>query len=114
MLKIRIGLLLAALAMTTLCGCSKSPESEVVLLNVSYDPTRQLYKDVDEAFAAHWLKSTGQSVRISQSHAACSLPHHCQWRPDSADTYASHASWCRYETNRLGRIAAPGPNTLKF
>jgi len=68
MLKIRIGLLLAALAMTTLCGCSKSPESEVVLLNVSYDPTRQLYKDVDEAFAAHWLKSTGQSVRISQSH----------------------------------------------
>jgi len=67
MLKTRIGLMFA-LATLTLGGCSKGPESEVVLLNVSYDPTRELYEDINAAFAAHWQKTSGQSVRISQSH----------------------------------------------
>ncbi len=39
-----------------------------VLLNVSYDPTRELYKEVNAAFAAHWQKTTGRSVEIKQSH----------------------------------------------
>jgi sulfate/thiosulfate-binding protein len=68
MLKNRIGLLFAVLVTLTLGGCSKGPESEVVLLNVSYDPTRELYEDINAAFAAHWQKTSGQSVRISQSH----------------------------------------------
>ena len=38
------------------------------LLNVSYDPTRELYKDYNEVFAAHWKKTTGEDVTISQSH----------------------------------------------
>jgi len=67
MLKTRIGLMFA-LATLTISGCSKGPESEVVLLNVSYDPTRELYEDINAAFAAHWQKTSGQSVRISQSH----------------------------------------------
>jgi sulfate/thiosulfate-binding protein len=40
----------------------------VTLLNVSYDPTRELYKDVNVAFAADWKKRTGQTVNIQQSH----------------------------------------------
>ena len=44
------------------------PSSEVVLLNVSYDPTRELYEDINAAFAQHWKETTGQTVRISQSH----------------------------------------------
>jgi sulfate/thiosulfate-binding protein len=40
----------------------------VSLLNVSYDPTRELYKKENEAFARYWLKKTGQTVQINQSH----------------------------------------------
>jgi sulfate/thiosulfate-binding protein len=40
----------------------------VELLNVSYDPTRELYQDVNESFAAYWEKKTGQKVTIKQSH----------------------------------------------
>ena len=38
------------------------------LLNVSYDPTRELFKAVDKAFAADWKKKTGQDVQIQASH----------------------------------------------
>jgi sulfate transport system substrate-binding protein len=40
----------------------------VQLLNVSYDPTRELYADVNEAFARRWREQTGQAVAINQSH----------------------------------------------
>jgi sulfate/thiosulfate-binding protein len=38
------------------------------LLNVSYDPTRELYKSINEAFAADWKTKTGETVTINQSH----------------------------------------------
>ena len=40
----------------------------VTLLNVSYDPTRELYKDVNAGFAAQWQAKTGDVVTINQSH----------------------------------------------
>jgi sulfate transport system substrate-binding protein len=40
----------------------------VTLLNVSYDPTRELYVEVNAAFAKHWKARTGQDVNIKQSH----------------------------------------------
>ena len=40
----------------------------VTLLNVSYDPTRELYQDVNAAFAKYWEGKTGQKVTIRQSH----------------------------------------------
>jgi sulfate/thiosulfate-binding protein len=40
----------------------------LTLLNVSYDPTRELYKDINLAFAAFWKKRTGQTLTINQSH----------------------------------------------
>ena len=45
-------------------GCSKTDE----LLNVSYDPTRELYKEFNEAFAKHWEQTAGQTVKIRTSH----------------------------------------------
>ncbi|MBU0641227.1 MAG: sulfate ABC transporter substrate-binding protein [Planctomycetes bacterium] len=41
---------------------------EVKLLNVSYDPTRELYEEFNRAFAEYWQEKTGQKVTISQSH----------------------------------------------
>lgn len=38
------------------------------LLNVSYDPTRELYTEFNEAFAKHWKEKTGKNVKIDQSH----------------------------------------------
>jgi sulfate/thiosulfate-binding protein len=45
-----------------------SPGAAVTLLNVSYDPTRELYADINPAFAAAWKAKTGQTVTIEQSH----------------------------------------------
>ena len=42
--------------------------ADVTLLNVSYDPTRELYQQYDAAFAAHWKAKTGDDVTIKQSH----------------------------------------------
>jgi sulfate transport system substrate-binding protein len=42
--------------------------AEPALLNVSYDPTRELYRDVNRAFIDYWRNKTGQRVTISQSH----------------------------------------------
>ncbi|MFN3503156.1 MAG: sulfate ABC transporter substrate-binding protein [Allorhizobium sp.] len=44
------------------------PAGATELLNVSYDPTRELYSEFNTAFATHWKQETGEDVRISQSH----------------------------------------------
>jgi sulfate transport system substrate-binding protein len=41
---------------------------DVELLNVSYDPTRELYQDVNQAFAAQWKQQTGQALTVRASH----------------------------------------------
>lgn len=41
---------------------------EVTLLNVSYDPTRELYQDFNQSFNAYWQKKTGDTIFIKQSH----------------------------------------------
>lgn len=82
-------LLLTAIAVSAIVGCqSRSGESEpksdnqksdapspsaasegpIEILNVSYDPTRELYKEYDEAFAKHWAEQTGQKVKVKMSH----------------------------------------------
>ena len=49
-------------------GAAASATAETTLLNVSYDPTRELYKAYDAAFAAHWKQETGEDVEIQASH----------------------------------------------
>jgi sulfate transport system substrate-binding protein len=44
-------------------------QKPVTLLNVSYDPTRELYQAYNAAFARYWKEKTGQDVTIRQSHA---------------------------------------------
>jgi sulfate transport system substrate-binding protein len=44
------------------------PKPPVTLLNVSYDPTRELYVEFNAAFAKHWKATTGQDVTVKQSH----------------------------------------------
>lgn len=63
-------------AFVLLCACGGSDNSsttsddrKVTLLNVSYDPTRELYREVNAAFAKDWRAKTGQVVEVKQSHA---------------------------------------------
>src|SRR5258708_9365643 len=51
-----------------LIWASSAFAADVTLLNVSYDPTRELYVDFNKAFAAAYQKETGKSVDIKQSH----------------------------------------------
>lgn len=64
-----VGIILAGLLLAgfTSPAYGKEPKS-VTLLNVSYDPTRELYQEFNRAFAAHWKANTGQMVTIDQSH----------------------------------------------
>jgi sulfate transport system substrate-binding protein len=56
----------AALAAFALAGSAAAKSVE--LLNVSYDPTRELYVEFNTAFAAHWKAKTGDDVIVKQSH----------------------------------------------
>ena len=47
---------------------SSAVRADVELLNVSYDPTRELYADLNEKFAEDWKSQTGETVSIQQSH----------------------------------------------
>ncbi|MEN6449897.1 MAG: sulfate ABC transporter substrate-binding protein [Thermoguttaceae bacterium] len=70
------GLALVSLACLAI-GCSQqagnsaSPgarPNKIGILNVSYDPTRELYADFNEAFSKHWKEKTGQTVTVTPSH----------------------------------------------
>ena len=57
---------LAAVGFTTVAASAVL--ADTTLLNVSYDPTRELYKAVNEAFAKDWKAKTGEKITIEQSH----------------------------------------------
>ena len=55
-------------ALALAAGLSTAAFAQQKLLNVSYDPTRELYQEFNEAFAKYWKGKSGQSVSIQQSH----------------------------------------------
>jgi sulfate/thiosulfate transport system substrate-binding protein len=62
---------LSALALTIFVLSLANPLTAwagVTLLNVSYDPTRELYQEINAAFAKHWKTKTGEAITIQQSH----------------------------------------------
>jgi sulfate transport system substrate-binding protein len=63
-----IGRVAAAALATTVLMAPVARAAETTLLNVSYDPTRELYDDYNKAFIAHWKAKTGKTVAIRQSH----------------------------------------------
>lgn len=55
----------AVLGTAVLLGSASAQKS---ILNVSYDPTRELYVEFDAAFVKHWKEKTGETIKIDQSH----------------------------------------------
>lgn len=63
-----IAAVMAAVLMTGCGGGSDSAGSSMEILNVSYDPTRELYAKYNEMFCEHWKEQSGQDVTVTQSH----------------------------------------------
>ncbi|HKS37985.1 MAG TPA: sulfate ABC transporter substrate-binding protein [Verrucomicrobiae bacterium] len=64
----RITRRIAAITVALELSLVGSPAGDIKLLNVSYDPTRELYKEFNAAFVKHWKEKTGDNVVIQQSH----------------------------------------------
>jgi len=126
----------------TVAACSKDPgppatgneakkakeakdAKEVKLLNVSYDPTRELYTAINEAFATQWQARTGQKVTIEQSHGGSGKQARAVIDGLEADVVTLglaydvdaiakagliHADW----GSRLANHAAPYTSTIVF
>jgi sulfate transport system substrate-binding protein len=60
--------LLITISLLSCGGKEKSAKTEVTLLNVSYDPTREFYQEFNAEFAKYWKEKTGLNVTIRQSH----------------------------------------------
>jgi sulfate transport system substrate-binding protein len=60
--------LVAALSIGLALSGATSTFAQTTLLNVSYDPTREFYKEFNDAFAKHWKAETGEDVTVQQSH----------------------------------------------
>src|ERR1700738_4125920 len=58
----------AAFVLAALAAIAPASAATTTILNVSYDPTRELYKAIDTAFAADWKTKTGETVVVQQSH----------------------------------------------
>jgi sulfate transport system substrate-binding protein len=61
-----------ALALGLVLAGAHVAHADTILLNVSYDPTRELYQDFNAAFAKYWKDTTGETVSIKQSHGGSS------------------------------------------
>jgi sulfate/thiosulfate transport system substrate-binding protein len=58
----------ASLILATVLAAASASAADVTLLNVSYDPTRELYQELNAAFARQWRAKTGKTVEVQQSH----------------------------------------------
>src|SRR6202162_5642884 len=63
-------IVIGLLSVLSIQGVGQS--GQVSLLNVSYDPTRELYQDFNQAFAKYWKAKAGQTVTVEQSHGGSS------------------------------------------
>jgi sulfate transport system substrate-binding protein len=61
-------ILLAAAAVIGTAAFLTNLSAQTTILNVSYDPTRELYSEYNAAFAKHWKEKTGQDIKVDASH----------------------------------------------
>lgn len=82
------------------------------LLNVSYDPTRELYKEVNAAFAAQWKQAAGRSVEVKQSHGGSGKQTRSVIEGLDADIVTLALPLDADEIAKTGRLAADWRNRL--
>ena len=119
---------IAGIAVAVVLIVAKNAESRAPLrlLNVSYDPTRELYHDINTAFAARYLKETGRQIEIQQSHGGSSrqakLAVAGELKPDvvtlglpsDVDTLRKYGQIAGNWAERLPNQARPYSSTIVF
>ncbi len=63
-----IGIVVLVIALAVIITPVKGASKNVEILNVSYDPTRELYQEINASFAKYWAQKSGETVVIKQSH----------------------------------------------
>ena len=63
-----LAILLSMILAGSMSGCGALKHYDVSIVNVSYDPTREMYEEYNQLFAKHWEEQTGQAVQVVQSH----------------------------------------------
>ncbi|WP_280153384.1 sulfate ABC transporter substrate-binding protein [Piscinibacter sp. XHJ-5] len=100
---IRSSLLTLALAAAAGAALAK----DVTLLNVSYDPTRELYQDFNKAFAKHWKAKTGDNVVVKTSHGGSGKQARSVIDGLDADVVTLALAYDIDEIAEKGRLLAP-------
>jgi sulfate transport system substrate-binding protein len=105
-------------------GADAGDPGDIEILNVSYDPTRELYKEFNAKFAQHWRESSGQRVTVQMSHAGSGsqaravidgLPADVVTLALAYDIDAIHMNGHRLNPNWQGRLpnnSAPYTSTI--
>jgi len=109
---VKLGVLIMVLSLiiASLVGCGKQQDpvangqAPIKLLNVSYDPTRELYKEFNDAFAEYWKKKTGQTVTIQQSHGGSGKQARAVFDGLEADIVTLALAYDIDELNKVGLI----------
>ena len=116
---------MTALTLLSLLAFGQANAAEIRLLNVSYDPTRELFQEYNAAFAKEWKAKTGDDVVVSQSHGGSGKQARAVVDGLEADVVSlalaydvnavakaglTAADW----QSRLGNNAAPYTSTIVF
>src|SRR5262245_48817302 len=92
------------LAVAALAATPAHAQNKVTLLNVSYDPTRELYQEIDAAFAKSWQAKTGQAVTINQSHGGSGKQARAVIDGLQADVVTLALAYDVDALNRIGKL----------
>jgi sulfate transport system substrate-binding protein len=96
----------SAAGLSALAGCGGG-RYDFDLLNVSYDPTRELYRNINRLFAAEYLEKTGKRVRVRQSHGGSGSQARAVNDGIAADI-VSLAMWADVDSIRARGLIEPG------
>ncbi|HEY7117981.1 MAG TPA: sulfate ABC transporter substrate-binding protein [Tepidisphaeraceae bacterium] len=108
----RIALLLAAAAMVFTVPTGQARAQGVKLLNVSYDPTRELYEELNRQFIDYYKSKTGKTVAIEQSHGGSSKQARSVIDGLKADVVTLALGWDTIAVERAGLIQPGWQNRL--
>ncbi|MBU0716819.1 MAG: sulfate ABC transporter substrate-binding protein, partial [Planctomycetes bacterium] len=93
------------LTASLIVGSQARGQEEITLLNVSYDPTRELYQEFNAAFTQYWLNKTGTPVTIRQSHGGAGKQARAVIDGLEADVVTLALAYDIDEISRRGLIA---------
>jgi sulfate transport system substrate-binding protein len=106
-MRFRIAVAFAAAALVA-AAVGVRADNALTLLNVSYDPTRELYQEINTAFVAQWKAKTGQTVTINQSHGGSGKQARSVIDGLEADVVTLALAYDVDAVSRIGKLIAPG------